>query len=154
MLTGAPIHDAVRISRAAKEHRRDLPVVWGGWHPSMFPKECQEELSVDVTVQGQGETTFTEVVERLAQGETLEGCLGCAYRTPGGAVRVNPPRSLQDLNTLRRHDYSLIDVERYFDLKGKPSTMPTLPRSWRDTSRGTSLPTDCCPISPPPTSLP
>ena len=119
VLTGAPIQDAVRISRAAKKHRRDLPVVWGGWHPSMFPKECLEEPSVDVTVQGQGETTFTEVVERLAQGKPLDGCLGCAYRTPGGAVRVNPPRPLYDLNTFRRHDYGLIDVERYFDLKGK-----------------------------------
>ena len=51
VLTGAPIGDAIRISRAAKEQRADLPVVWGGWHPSMFPKECLEEPSVDVTVQ-------------------------------------------------------------------------------------------------------
>src|SRR5712691_8964353 len=36
VLTGAPIADAVEVSRAAKACRPELPVVWGGWHPSMF----------------------------------------------------------------------------------------------------------------------
>jgi len=35
VLTGAPISDALRISRSAKRARPDLPVVWGGWHSSM-----------------------------------------------------------------------------------------------------------------------
>src|SRR5262245_45227309 len=34
VLTGAPISDALAMSRVAKEARPDLPVVWGGWHPS------------------------------------------------------------------------------------------------------------------------
>ena len=67
VLTGAPISDALRISRAAKRARRDLPVVWGGWHPSMFSRECLLEPSVDVTVRGQGEETFAEIVQRLAR---------------------------------------------------------------------------------------
>ena len=40
VLTGAPISDALRISRAAKRAHPHLPVVWGGWHPSMFAREC------------------------------------------------------------------------------------------------------------------
>jgi anaerobic magnesium-protoporphyrin IX monomethyl ester cyclase len=40
VLTGSPIRDALRISRAAKAARPDLPVIWGGWHPSLFPAEC------------------------------------------------------------------------------------------------------------------
>src|SRR5215469_8640687 len=55
VLTGAPISDALRISRAAKRARPDMAVVWGGWHPSMFPRECLVEPCVDVTVRGQGE---------------------------------------------------------------------------------------------------
>ncbi len=119
VLTGAPIQDAIRISRAAKRHRPDLPVVWGGWHPSMFGLPCLEEPSVDVTVQGQGEVTFAEVLERLAAGESLEGCQGTCYRDADGVARANPARPLLDLNRLRPHDYGLIDVERYFALKGK-----------------------------------
>src|SRR5271155_4622144 len=46
VLTGAPISDALRISRAAKRLRPAIPVVWGGWHPSMFARECLLEPSV------------------------------------------------------------------------------------------------------------
>src|SRR5262245_54811746 len=35
VLTGAPISDALNISRLVKRARPDLPVIWGGWHPSM-----------------------------------------------------------------------------------------------------------------------
>src|SRR3984957_12675648 len=119
VLTGAPISDALRISRAAKRAHPDLPVIWGGWHPSMFGIECLAEPCVDVTVQGQGEATFADIVERLAAGESLAGCAGCMVRLPDGRVLKNPPRPLLPLDTFRPHDYGLIPVERYFELKGK-----------------------------------
>jgi radical SAM superfamily enzyme YgiQ (UPF0313 family) len=130
VLTGAPIRDAVRVSRAVKAARPDLPIVWGGWHPSMFGSECLDEPSVDVTVQGQGELTFAEIVQRLQRGESLEGCLGCTFRegwVPGPAARVppsrrpavQPSRPFEDVNSFAAHDYSLLDIERYYALKGK-----------------------------------
>jgi radical SAM superfamily enzyme YgiQ (UPF0313 family) len=119
VLTGDPIRDAVQISRAAKAHYPDLPVIWGGWHPSMFGVECLDEPSVDVTVQAQGEETFREILDRLHRGVSLEGCLGCTYRASDGQARANPPRPLRNVNTFRTHDYTLLPVERYYTLKGK-----------------------------------
>ncbi len=119
VLTGDPIRDAVRISRVAKGHRPDLPVVWGGWHPSMFGAEWLEEPSVDITVQAQGEETFREILDRLERGESLEGCLGCTYRAADGQARANPSRPLRNVNMFRTHDYNLLPVERYYTLKGK-----------------------------------
>jgi radical SAM superfamily enzyme YgiQ (UPF0313 family) len=119
VLTGAPIADALRVSRAAKLAHPHIPVIWGGWHPSMFAIECLTEPSVDVTVQGQGEATFVEIVERLGQSRSLEGCAGCAFRRESGEVHLNPPRALAPLASFRSHDYRLIPVERYFELKGK-----------------------------------
>jgi anaerobic magnesium-protoporphyrin IX monomethyl ester cyclase len=119
VLTGAPISDALRISRLAKRSRPALPVVWGGWHPSMFARECLAEPSVDVTVRGQGEETFAEIVQRLAAGRSLEGCAGCTVRLADGTICENPPRPLAPVDRFRAHDYKLIPVERYFTLKGK-----------------------------------
>lgn len=119
VLTGAPISDALKISRAAKRARPDLTVVWGGWHPSMFSRECLQEDSVDVTVRGQGEETFAEIVARLSEGRSLEGCAGCPVRLPDGTVQENPARVLASVDTFRAHDYRLIPVERYYQLKGK-----------------------------------
>jgi anaerobic magnesium-protoporphyrin IX monomethyl ester cyclase len=119
VLTGAPISDALSISRAAKRVRPDLPVVWGGWHPSMFARECLREPSVDVTVRGQGEETFAEIVQRLGAGRSLEGCAGCTVRLADGTICDNPARPLAPVDRFRAHDYGLIPVERYFTLKGK-----------------------------------
>jgi anaerobic magnesium-protoporphyrin IX monomethyl ester cyclase len=119
VLTGAPIRDAVQASRAAKAQYPQLTVVWGGWHPSLFARECLEELSVDVTVQGQGEDTFAEIVARLARGQDLAGCEGCTFRCHSGTIVENPARTLRNINGFRQHNYELLPVERYFALKGK-----------------------------------
>jgi anaerobic magnesium-protoporphyrin IX monomethyl ester cyclase len=119
VLTGAPISDALRVSRAVKQRRPEMPIVWGGWHPSMFASECLAEASVDVSVQGQGEETFGEIVERLATGRTLEGCAGCTVRLADGRIVRNPARPLQPVDRFRAHDYTLIPVARYYQLKAR-----------------------------------
>ena len=105
VLSGAPIRDALAVSRAVKAAHPGCSVVWGGWHPSLFPEECLSEPSVDVVVVGQGENIFRQIVARLRDGEHVSGRLG------GSA--------LGDLNEFPPHDYSLIPVVRYFALKGR-----------------------------------
>jgi radical SAM superfamily enzyme YgiQ (UPF0313 family) len=124
VLTGAPIRDALAVSRAVKQAHPDLPIVWGGWHPSLFPEQCLAESSVDAVVVGQGEETFAEIVNRLAHRQSLDGIAGCAFRAPrpegeGEGVRVESPRPFRDVNDLPAHDYTLIDVPRYFASKRK-----------------------------------
>ena len=116
VLTGAPIRDALRASRFAKSLRSDLPVVWGGWHPSLFPTKTLEADCVDVTVQGQGESSLAEVSRRLERGESLEGIPGTCFRERDRVIQ-NPPRALEDMNGFPAHRYERIDVERYMELK-------------------------------------
>ena len=116
VLTGRPIQDALKISRALKALRPDLPIIWGGWHPSLFPTECLEEPAIDVTVQAQGEETFDEIAERLAKKTSLEGVTGCTFRE-NGVVKQNPPRAMQDMNAFAPANYHLIPVPKYFAIK-------------------------------------
>ena len=103
VLTGAPIHDALAVSRAIKSTYPTMPIVWGGWHPSLFASECLDEPAVDIVVSGQGEDTFRNIVDRLIAGEPVAGTQSAP---------------LKDLNAFPAHDYSLIPVERFFALKG------------------------------------
>jgi anaerobic magnesium-protoporphyrin IX monomethyl ester cyclase len=103
VLTGAPIRDALAVGRAVMVAHPSMPIVWGGWHPSLFAKECLDEASVDAVVAGQGEVSFRSLVERLLSGARINGY----HSAP-----------LQDLNGFPAHDYSLIPVDRYFALKG------------------------------------
>ena len=50
VLTGGPIKDALQVSRAVKNKFPEMPVVWGGWHPSLFPIETLEDACVDIDV--------------------------------------------------------------------------------------------------------
>jgi radical SAM superfamily enzyme YgiQ (UPF0313 family) len=119
VLTGAPLRDALEVTRLARTHYPSLPVIWGGWHPSLFPEMCAVEPAVTAAVLGQGEETFADLVERLAAGQPLDGVFGCAVSQGQAGVVVNPPRPMQDINQLPRHDYSLIPVEAYFKRKGQ-----------------------------------
>jgi radical SAM superfamily enzyme YgiQ (UPF0313 family) len=114
VLTGAPIRDAVAVTRAVHAARPGLPIVWGGWHPSLFPAQCLEEEGVTAAVVGQGEDAFRELVDRFAQGRSIDGVAGCVHR--GGLERK---RAMRDLNQLPSHDYDLIDVEAYFRAKDR-----------------------------------
>lgn len=119
VLTGAPLREALAVTRRVRERFPELPIIWGGWHPSLFPQMCLEEPGVNAAVIGQGEATFAELVERLAAGEGMGGVPGTAVRADNGPVRLNPPRPVEDINHFPRHDYDLIPVERYFRRKGR-----------------------------------
>jgi anaerobic magnesium-protoporphyrin IX monomethyl ester cyclase len=116
VLTGRPIRHALAATRAVRAAYPKLPLVWGGWHPSLFPEQCLIEAELDAVVIGQGELTFAEIVERCAAGQTLEGIPGSVSRMAGQAV-FGPTRPLGDVNALPVHDFDLIGVEKYYSRK-------------------------------------
>ncbi len=117
-LTGKPLRDALDVSRAAKARRPNLPVIWGGWHASLFPRQTlEDEPCIDITVQAQGEITFRELVACIDSGSDLSAVQGICYRTAGGDIVQNASRPLTDMNLLPRVNYELIDCEPYFKAK-------------------------------------
>lgn len=117
VLTGRPIGDALTILRRAKKAHPGVTTICGGWHPSLFPTEMLEEPSIDITVQGQGEATFVDLVCRLDRGDSLAAVAGISYRRDGTAVS-NAERPMLPMETFPPVDYSLVPVEDYFRLKG------------------------------------
>ena len=117
VLTGAPILDALRVTRAARARRPDLPVIWGGWHPSLLPEQCLASGVVDACVSGQGEHAFVEIVDAFEHGRSLDGIAGVVWRD-GETVVKNPTRALFDVNHLPRANFDLLDLERYFAFRG------------------------------------
>lgn len=119
VLTGTPIRDALAITRAVRAARPRCRIVWGGWHPSLFPTETLAQAGVDAVVVGQGEETFAEIVDRFAAGDDASGVAGCVAVGASGLAQLNPPRTMRDINDFPGHDYGLVDVDRYFALKGE-----------------------------------
>ena len=117
VLTGTPIADAIAVTEAVQAGRPQCRIVWGGWHPSLFAVETLAEAGIDAVVVGQGERTFAEIVERFAAGDDASGVAGCLTHATSGVPLVSRP--VDDINDFPEHDYSLIDVERHFAMKGE-----------------------------------
>jgi len=55
LVTGPMIRETVAIARAVKEWNPEFPIILGGWHPSLLPKQTLEAECIDYVVRGQGE---------------------------------------------------------------------------------------------------
>jgi len=117
-LTGNPLRDALYVTRAVRAANKSIPIVWGGWHTSLFPEQILiDEPAINVSVQGQGESTFRELIACFESGADLAHVQGICYRDPQGEIIKNHGRPLEDMNFLPRVNYDLINVEAYFKKK-------------------------------------
>jgi anaerobic magnesium-protoporphyrin IX monomethyl ester cyclase len=112
-ILGYQIIDGMEAAAEIRKRYPDLPIIWGGWFPSVMPESFLNEGVADLVVMGQGEITFLEVVERLSSGEGMEGVQGVAIRE-NGQVRITPARDLCQLEDLPAMPFSLLDYETYY----------------------------------------
>ena len=118
-LTGAPLKDAIGFSELVKQLSPETPIIWGGWHTSLFPEQILKDVpKVDIAVQGQGEQIFKELTNAIASGTDISTVRGITYRGEGGTIAKTAPRVMADMNDLPRLNYDLINVETYFRAKG------------------------------------
>lgn len=114
-ITGYQIKRGIAMARKVRAQAPDVPIVWGGYHPSLFPEQTCQSDACDIVCVGQGDVTFEEIVGKLVAGKPPEGVLGAAYWTADGIV-VNEPRPLVNINDVPRAPYHLIDVNRAIEL--------------------------------------
>lgn len=112
-ILGYQIIDGMQAASEIRSRYPDLPIVWGGWFPSVMPEFFLNEGVADLVVIGQGELTFLEVVERLSSGGSLEDVRGVATRE-NGKVRITPPRDLCQLEDLPAMPFSMLEYETYY----------------------------------------
>ena len=118
-LTGRPIKDALLMTQQVHQLDKNIPIIWGGWHASLFPEQTLiDEKAISVTVQGQGEDTFKELVQVIENKGDFKDVKGICFRNNLGEVVKNPPRVISKMDNFYDINYDLIDVEKYFAKKG------------------------------------
>src|SRR5262249_37576537 len=112
LLTGPMIRDAIDASLLVRRLRPDLPIIYGGWHPTLLPAQTLREEFVDIVVLHQGERTLVEVLNRLQSGAGLQLVPGCWFKQDG-RIYSNPDRPATPLTQLPEPAYDLVDFEEY-----------------------------------------
>ena len=99
VLTGPMIRGALRAATIARQVRADLPVIFGGWHPSLAAEQTLANPLVDLIVRGQGEATLLEIAQRLLAGAPVAGVRGLTRRDGGHCVH-ELERPVSNINQL------------------------------------------------------
>ena len=68
---GPQVATAIAVSRAVRAARPDVPIVWGGYFPSLYPDVALNSDYVDFAIRGQGEDTFDELLAALAADDSV-----------------------------------------------------------------------------------
>ena len=113
--TGPMINDALAAARMAREEDPDTPIVWGGVHVGLQPKQSAEHPMVDIVVKGEGETSLQELANALANGKSLREVPGIAFMD-GDEYVETPAAPYIDTSAAPEIPYHLVDVEDYMPL--------------------------------------
>ena len=118
VLTGPMIQGAIAAARQVKKYAPSVPVILGGWHPTLCPESTVREPYFDIVVRGQGEITIVEVALALVGGRPLDLVAGISWKKNGLLVE-NFERRVQPVDTFVRPAYDLINFDAYESRSGK-----------------------------------
>lgn len=118
LLTGPMIRDAVEASKMVRRLVPSLPIIYGGWHPSLLTGQTLREEFVDMVVRHQGEITLVELLNRLDQGSSLDLLPGLWFKR-AGRICQNQDRAATPLSDLPGPAYDMVDWNAYERASGQ-----------------------------------
>ena len=104
---------SLEISEFIKKHFPDLPVIFGGLHPTLLPEEVIATPSVDMICVGEGEYAFTGLLDAMAEGKDITKIKGIWVKK-GDKVFRNEIGPLTDLDELPLTDWDFYSQQHLF----------------------------------------
>lgn len=102
---------ALKIANAIKEVK-DIPIIFGGIHPTSNPKEILAESCVDYVCVGEGEEAVPLLADVLQKGDSPNGIANIWYKDKNKNIVENTLSAvIADLDSL-----SAPDKDLYFDI--------------------------------------
>jgi anaerobic magnesium-protoporphyrin IX monomethyl ester cyclase len=114
VMPGPQMVSAIALCKEFRRKHASVPIVWGGYFPSLYTDATLNAGYVDFVVKGQGEETLPELLAALRCDRKFSGVPGLAYKDIFGLHVHNamrPLRSPNDFPTLPYH--KLQTLEKY-----------------------------------------
>ncbi len=112
LVTGPMIRETVAIANAVKEWDPDFPIILGGWHPSLLPRQTLEAPYIDYVVRGQGEESLLELVQHIESRSAVDLVSGIGFKRDGRLI-FTPERPLRPLSEMPPKAYQIADFDAY-----------------------------------------
>lgn len=99
VLTSA-LENSIKLSGMVKKIDKDIPLIIGGPHCSLYPKQSLLDLNADVSVEGEGEENILDIIDAINGKKELHEIHGIHYWS-GGEVKVGkPPKIINNLDSI------------------------------------------------------
>ena len=99
-----------------REKWPDVPVLFGGHHPSLAPEEVIAVPDVDFVCRGEAEDALVELADRLEQGLPCDEIANMWVKKENGEIIRNEIRPLDpDIDKLPFMDLALFEPEKMFE---------------------------------------
>ena len=112
VMPGPQLVSAVPLARGVKERFPEIPIVWGGYFPSLYPKPVLRAPYVDFLVRGQGERTLVELLDVLA-GRRAAGTVSGLGWKDGQGEHVNSERIWEGPDAFPEPPWGRLNVDTY-----------------------------------------
>lgn len=113
VMPGPQMVAAIALCREFRRLHPHVPIVWGGYFPSLYTDATLNAGYVDYCVRGQGEDTFLELLEALRGKRAFSGIQGLSFRDAFGLHAHNATRPLRSPNDFPLLPYHRLPVEKY-----------------------------------------
>jgi len=95
-MTGTQIMNGLSFAQSIRsKYGTGIPIVWGGVHPSIYPRQTIEHTLVDIIVCSEGDETVVELARALNDGTSLSAINGLCIKSKDG-ISMTPPRRIID----------------------------------------------------------
>ena len=120
-ILGYQVTHGAQVASAIRARFPELPIIWGGWFPSVIPEAYINENIADAVALGQGELTFRDVVHAVEAGESLESVPGLVVKGKDGSPVYTEHRAVVGFDKVPDVPWHLLDFEAYVELQNKPA---------------------------------
>lgn len=108
------VKSAYKITKIIKSNI-NVPIVWGGWHATLFPEQIIKNKLIDFVITGEGEYKFLRLVESLKGKKNIKNIPGLLFKKRGKIYWNKDKEEYINLDDLPRPDFSLVDVDNYIN---------------------------------------
>ena len=117
-LFSSQVSQAYAAARAIKEYNPNTIVVFGGIHASDKPDEVlNDEPCVDFVMRGEGDYTWTTLIEKLFQNKNdLQDVPGLVQRNGKEFTKNLMAPLIHDMDALPIPAWDLVPMEKYFEI--------------------------------------
>ena len=118
--------DSIIIAKIINEVDNDIKVVFGGPHAHIYPEETIKLPEVDFLVIGEGEITFTELLQKIDNYEELKKVKGVVFKHDDRIVNTGYRGFIEDLDSLPFPARHLTPYNKYYSLIAKRNPITTM----------------------------